>query len=354
MAKSEQANPQVHIPALDGLRALSIALVLIGHFISGNYRSFAFRALFLHADLGVRMFFVISGFLITTLLLNEKTLPGDISLGLFYLRRALRILPAFFLYVLTYTVNFASFPPFPWVLIHLWSLSVEEQFYFVWPLVMKYVGPKTCATIAILAVLVGPSAHVLHRLAGINLPGYGPFPYVCGPIAMGCLLAIWAPQVRRLVVSSRILSDGRTVLLAILSIILVDAIPDSLAAIRVFLEVITNSLLTLCIARLVFIPMGTASRILNSAPFVLVGKLSYSLYLWQELFLNANPANVPISFPFPLNFVAIVVAASISYWGLEVRFLYLRKKLRAIPERLATAPSTRLSSTVPVIRDFVA
>ena len=91
---------QAGIPSLDGLRAISIMLVLPGHgigFLEG--RSFAFRALFLHADLGVRIFFIISGFLITNLLLNERSEFGTISLRLFYIRRAPRILPASCLFI---------------------------------------------------------------------------------------------------------------------------------------------------------------------------------------------------------------------------------------------------------------
>jgi len=121
--------PQGRHPSLDGLRAISIALVLAGHAIKVGPHSFAFSALCLHADLGVRTFFIISGFLITTLLLSERSQSGSISLRSFYIRRALRILPAFFLfvgcvallsifgvtpvpswfwlYVLTYTVDFA-------------------------------------------------------------------------------------------------------------------------------------------------------------------------------------------------------------------------------------------------------
>jgi hypothetical protein len=88
------------IPALDGLRALSIGFVILGHAV-GFRRSFALRYSFLHAELGVRIFFIISGFLITTLLLREKEAFGCISLKLFYIRRALRILPAFCAFVAT-------------------------------------------------------------------------------------------------------------------------------------------------------------------------------------------------------------------------------------------------------------
>ena len=139
------------IPSLDGLRAISIGLVLLGHATRfGLGHSFLFRLAVAHAVLGVDVFFVISGYLITTLLLEEKIKFGTISLRLFYLRRALRILPAFlvfvgtlfvlsalgyidipsrlWIFVLTYTSNFT---PRVWDVGHLWSLSVEEHFYFL-------------------------------------------------------------------------------------------------------------------------------------------------------------------------------------------------------------------------------
>jgi peptidoglycan/LPS O-acetylase OafA/YrhL len=148
------------IPSLDGLRAVSIILVIASHAIQGTH-SFVFRLFFLHSDLGVRVFFIISGFLITSLLLRERAETGRISLPLFYIRRTLRILPPFVLFVgvvaifnafgiiqvppgnwiyaLTYTMNFDTHAP--WVLGHLWSLSVEEQFYLLWPLVMRFARP---------------------------------------------------------------------------------------------------------------------------------------------------------------------------------------------------------------------
>jgi peptidoglycan/LPS O-acetylase OafA/YrhL len=246
------------------------------------------------------------------------------------------------LYVLTYTVNFAPFPPFPWVLIHLWSLSVEEQFYFLWPLVMKSAGTRTCAAVAIIAILANPIVHVAHRLGGPSLPGYGPFPLVCGPIAMGCLLAMNARMVRSRIVSSKIMSDNRVLLLTVLLVFLFDAYPFGYqGAPAVFLGIITNSLLTLCIARLVFIPTCLAGRVLNSAPFVIVGKLSYSLYLWQQLFLRPD-GHAPIVIQFPGNFLAAFAAASACYWGLEVRFLGLRKKFRTQPQSVVSVHASEV------------
>jgi len=352
---SEPAVRMAKIPSLDGLRATSIVLVLAGHTIKAGPHSFGFRALLLHADLGVRVFFIISGFLITSLLLNERSKSGSISLRQFYIRRALRILPAFFLfvgcvallsnfgvipipdwfwlYVLTYTVNFAQRSP--WVLYHLWTLSVEEQFYLLWPLVMKIARPRTWAAVAILAIAASPAVHALHRFLGVRLAFYA-FPFVCGPIAMGCLLAIGAPRVRQVIVSSKVLSHGWILLLTLLSIALLDAIPSEWGAPTVFLGIVTNSLLTLCVARLVFSPAGVSGRILNSAPAVLIGKLSYSLYLWQQLFLNPN-SSAPISTPFPVNLVATLAAASVCYWGLEVRFLKARMKFHKLAQPVASA-----------------
>ena len=241
-------------------------------------------------------------------------------------------------YVLTYTVNFAPFPPFVWVLIHLWSLSVEEQFYLMWPLVMKIARRPAFIAVAILAVFANPVVHAFHKFGGLLLPGYGPFPLVCGPIAMGCLVAIWAGELRRLIVSSKFLSDSRVLLFTILLVAVLDAVPQTSAS-TVLLVILTNSLLTFCVARLVFIPTGMLGHVLNSAPLVLVGKLSYSLYLWQELFLNPNrPSHPPIPAPFPADYLLIFAAASASYWGLEVRFLGLRKKYRNAAAAKREAP----------------
>jgi peptidoglycan/LPS O-acetylase OafA/YrhL len=335
-----------HIPSLDGLRALSIVLVILGHAMPFGPYSFWVAVPLRHSDLGVRIFFVISGYLITTLLLNERAQFGKISLRLFYIRRALRILPAFFLYAgcvalltaigvitvparywvfaLTYTVNFGQFDAC-WVFAHLWSLSVEEQFYLAWPLLMKIANLRTCAWIAVLSIFASPVFRAVHQAGGFELPVHA-FPLACGPIAMGCLLALEPDRIRRWMVTSRLLSDRRIFFVAVLLVAVLDVIPNHFGAPTIFLGIFTNLLMTLCIARLIFIPRGLAARILNSPPVVMLGKLSYSLYLWQELFLR--PENPPIRTPFPVNILLAIGCASISYWGLESRFLGLRRKYR--------------------------
>ena len=139
------------IPSLDGLRAVSISLVVVGHWTELRYHSDVAGAF---ANLGVRIFFIISGYLITTLLLQEYEKSSTIQLREFYVRRAYRILPAAIAFMVPVFVIFwhelrwyhmaaaalylANFDfAHPWFLGHLWSLSVEEQFYFLWPGVLK-------------------------------------------------------------------------------------------------------------------------------------------------------------------------------------------------------------------------
>src|SRR5258707_6001753 len=133
------------IPSLDGLRAISISLVVVGHWTELRYHSStAADVAGAFANLGVRIFFIISGYLITTLLLKEYGKTSTIGLREFYVRRAYRILPAAIVFMVPVFVIFwrelslyhmAAAALYlgkfvfsdPWVLGHLWSLSVEEQ-----------------------------------------------------------------------------------------------------------------------------------------------------------------------------------------------------------------------------------
>jgi peptidoglycan/LPS O-acetylase OafA/YrhL len=159
-SKLASGSPQGRIPSLDGCRAISVFLVLFGHACETKNLDFSryLPRLGQVATLGVTVFFVISGYLITSLLLEEERRHGRISLSMFYLRRAFRIWPVAYayiavvaalqaagaltlprynlLYAATFTMNLA--PQGSWWLGHLWSLAVEEQFYFVWPAVFLF------------------------------------------------------------------------------------------------------------------------------------------------------------------------------------------------------------------------
>src|SRR5260221_4908735 len=128
----------MRIPSLDGLRAISIALVVWCHVGDG-------RGMYSYGSFGVTIFFVISGFLITHLLAAEEEKRGSVSISDFYRRRAFRILPPAILYLLV-TAGLTSgvdvlhcllfvrnLNPGSEVTSHYWSLSIEEQFYLIWP-----------------------------------------------------------------------------------------------------------------------------------------------------------------------------------------------------------------------------
>ena len=286
-------NSGKRIPSLAGLRAISIVLVLISHAQRPGTHPFWFSLLFLHADLGVRVFFVISGFLITTILLKEP------SLKRFYSHRARRILPAFavFLiaaillgapkadwpYIFTWTVNFDPHPA--WMIGHLWSLSVEEQFYILWPLAIAFTGRRTWTLIAVAAIFAFP-------LKAINPALHYAFPVVCGPIALGCLLALYPIRVR---VPAWVFVPF---------IIVLDAYD---------IRFVVNILVALCVARVVAVP----PRVLNWPPLMWLGKISYSLYLFQQLFFDSISGKPAIPLPFPLNLAGALAVATASYYFIE-------------------------------------
>src|ERR1700722_8365542 len=180
---SAQLDSGGRIASLDGLRAISIALVVGYHAINAatqvkSHRDYVgpWEHLF-NGGLGVSIFFVISGFLITHLLLREMKKSGTISLKDFYIRRTFRIWPAFFFYlgiiVLLYWMhligiarrgvvaagafvyNYVPHVGNPLVA-HSWSLSVEEQFYLFWPVVLLALGSRRATVIALIIVLVCP------------------------------------------------------------------------------------------------------------------------------------------------------------------------------------------------------
>jgi len=175
-----------NIPSLDGMRAISILLVIAGHSTQhfGRWIKIPGPTYILFAHTGVSVFFVISGFLITSLLLKELDEAGTISLKRFYLRRAFRIFPPFYLYLgiifvltvagifqvplrafffaATYTSNYYFGGGGAFVgLQHLWSLCVEEQFYLLWPAVLLLLGKRRATYCAIFLIFISPLSRVL-------------------------------------------------------------------------------------------------------------------------------------------------------------------------------------------------
>jgi peptidoglycan/LPS O-acetylase OafA/YrhL len=351
------------IPSLDGIRAVAILLVLWAH-VSGG-RGYPAWANIWTANphyhlgiLGVRIFFVLSGFLITGLLLEERARHGRVSLRQFYLRRTLRIVPAYAAYLsvvlvlawaglvsltrtdvahaLTYTTNYD--PARSRVVTHLWSLSVEEQFYLLWPAVVAVLALRRAARVAVGVVLVVP----LVRLAAVTwFPGSaqaggGPFEVTADALAIGCLLALWRDELW----ASRVY---RALLLARWPIPLLFAV-GMLCGLSTKLGLLVGETcvlvaIGLAIDRSVRRPTGLAGRVLNARPMVAIGVASYSLYLWQQLVLDASPT---ATFAFPIN---LAMAGALA-WG---SYRYIEQPALRWRQRLTARRTRHLVSAAPVV-----
>jgi peptidoglycan/LPS O-acetylase OafA/YrhL len=320
------------IPSLDGLRGISIALVMLAHLAdTRNAPAWLSSPVFDHGVLGVRVFFVISGFLITRLIFDEIALTGRLSLKLFYIRRALRIFPAFYVYLAvvalasslhwldipgrnlafaaTYTMNYVL--DGRWETGHLWSLAVEEQFYLLWPFTLYALGGRRALMLAALLAVTAP-----YGLLALYVHGAGPyllatttFPLVADGLAAGCVLGGWLEtwlrndRFRRAIASRW----GECVPALVLGLDFVDhhsVIYHGLS------QLLTTAGICYCVARYTTVVDSFGARVLASPSLVWVGRRSYSLYLWQQLFLNRYHATVLQMFPLNIGFAFACAAAS--------------------------------------------
>jgi peptidoglycan/LPS O-acetylase OafA/YrhL len=356
------------IPSLDGLRALAILLVLFSHAhfpLDGWMPVAAVKGR--GGFLGVQLFFVLSGFLITTLMLREIDRTGRLSLRAFYLRRALRILPAYVCYLAvlallqwggalrlrgldwlaaaTYTVNFL--PSYPESISHVWSLSVEEHFYLLWPPLVAACTAVTCRRLAVgcMAVALAARWGFLLFSPGRNAIDLWTFTRL-DDIAAGCLLAYLARDPGwRGRLDAAVATPAR--LAALLMVFLAAQLCFSrVVGARLFAPTplalalgLANDVNVLTIALLMWAalrrPGGSCGRLLNHPAAALVGAMSYSLYLWHALFFTPSS---PLSW-FPANLVGTFAAAAVSYYLIERPFL-------AIKDRVGAAPPPRLPAPV--------
>lgn len=359
------------IPSLDGFRAISILMVLYGHLDdTRNYPRATIGMLGRRmgdlGHLGVLVFFVISGFLITTLLMGERAKTGTISLKQFYLRRVLRIFPAFYVLILalllatwlgwiqltgrdfafamTYTVNY--YPDHPWQIGHLWSLSIEEQFYLLWPPALLVLRERRAFVLAIAAIFAAPllraaiREYALHVNPGTPLVGMSIFPAMFDYIATGCALALLRPWLLTQTWYLR-LTASRWLLLAVPLIFLINRL-DGYTLVMLLGSPVLNVCVALLIESCTRHDRTFAGRFLNWKPVAALGVLSYSLYLWQQPFLDRR-SNAWVN-AFPQNLVFAFVAALLSYFVVERAFLGLRNRFR----RTATMPTHDLVGVLSV------
>jgi peptidoglycan/LPS O-acetylase OafA/YrhL len=316
------------IPSLDGLRAISITLVILSHLVKWHHIKLDMPGAY--GTLGVQMFFVLSGFLITSLLLKEQADKGTISLRRFYVRRAFRILPAALVYLIVATLLFwrqmrwmhvaaALFyianmdSSLPWVLGHLWSLSIEEQFYLIWPLAIK---TWFRYRIPVLLAVFGftPIFHAILYALRVKNGLVGSLPVFADQLAIGCLLAILAPRLPKI--------SKPFAVAMLLAIALTPLYPATSPSRTLFMLFVLRPLVAVSLAGVLLHAIQVPYSFLNWRPITWIGQISYSLYLWQQVFCSNPRLHLGYSLVIPA-----VACACLSYYFVEKPLLRLRETL---------------------------
>ncbi len=324
MKERPKTEPNSRIPGLDGLRALSVLLVVVSHVllsISPNElgRWEVLRP-YLHGGLGVLFFFVISGYVITRMLLREWQEFGSVSVAEFYKRRVIRLFPAAALFVVTtsvlslgmgqevssrclltaFTFSEGVFRQCDWNLAHLWSLTAEELFYLGWPFLFLRVQKKpglrwygiTVACCATLRV-----ALYLANRRGLNFPIDFSIVTHFDQMATGSLLALLEKRYPQTL--SRVFQrwgalpwTGVAVIIGIQGASHLGCAGWLLLPFGPLLKAIAFASI---MASFTFRPAGVLFNIATTRVATTIGLLSYSLYLWQQPFFRhvASGSAVP-------------------------------------------------------------
>ncbi len=359
-----------YIPGLDGMRAIAVLIVMVAHFGLSHI---------IPGGFGVTVFFFISGFLITRLLLAESEKDGRIGLKNFYIRRFLRLLPALYFMLLvtyfglaflgarpgmpetiaaaTYTMNyydlwltFNNQPQVgPWG--HLWSLAVEEHFYLLYPLVLILFGTNLKGALrASMAICGLVLAWRLIAFYGLNFPGkynYAASDARFDSIVYGCVLSLMM----------HLKPDGNLLKRITGFVPFAGAIATLLVCFLIrdegFRQTVRYSLQGLALfvvfRNLYFwSTLNFAARILEWKPLALTGKISYGLYLWHIPIALVLDQYSPVEYG-GLSYMAIamVLTYAISWFS----FQYVEKPVVSLRRKFGSHIVKPPSDPSPVKSD---
>jgi peptidoglycan/LPS O-acetylase OafA/YrhL len=338
-----------HLPGLDGLRALAVILVMMLH-----TRLFAGHG-------GVIVFYVLSGFLITWVLLREEARWGAISVRTFWIRRALRIFPVFYVFWLVHLAFVDT--TFQWVpegqrwsafiylsdyyqaitgedrgaMTHTWSLGIEEKFYFLWPLCFRALRTAGRRALA-LGILIGVVQVVRAWITlGLDDPQYAYYAFETrmDQLAIGCLIAVTL-RARMGIGLWRLLCGGpwRSLvpLLAIFGVAVACMSRDHSLRVLYSFPVQAAASGWLVVHMILWSGRGPLAW-LSTRPLQALGRISYSVYLWQMVGIELVTTLWPTAssgVAMLLAWPTVIAIATLSYVAIERPCLHYKRRFQRV------------------------
>jgi peptidoglycan/LPS O-acetylase OafA/YrhL len=344
-----------YLYSLDGWRAMAVIMVMLSHCpplpsFLGHLQG--------AGGSGVQIFFAISGLLICTRLLAEESRFGRISLSGFYLRRVFRILPASLVYLLVVALPIVPFDRPSWLSAlffyrnyysalhgvsaagwftsHFWSLSVEEHFYFLLPSILLFF-PKTRAWIlgALVTVCLALSySYLAHAHYGNTIYGFQRSEFCLPSLLIPAIYAIALKTPEAKAKAVRYLPTWLGCIFGALCFTHLHIFPTEPAN-DLFYQLLRPAFFPLLLLGTIFHPRNILTRLLEFSPLRFIGHISYSLYLWQALFLTHGDSYTgyrisALQHPY-IGIVCTVICAVLSYYFVETPMIALGR--RVIPQR---------------------
>lgn len=337
-----------YIPTLNGWRAVAILLVIGAHSVpmlrnEGSRTSDIAASILSHGGIGVDIFFAISGYLICTLLLREKEL-SRIDLLAFYIRRFFRIVPPIAVYLMVLAILTATavvsvrpkellasllfvrnYSDGSWYTGHFWSLAIEEHFYLFVPFVLSAFAWKESLRIAVAVVICCALIRFCEYL-------WLPLPNIefrtearIDAIMYGAITAL---LVFRNGSALKRMANGAVVISLLGGVLLLCYFIPTMPFRRTIMAIV----MPVPIIYTVLHPESLVGGILEFNLLQWIGKISYSLYIWQMLFLVPGDRDMPLLQSFPVAFVLIFFAASASYFLIERPLIRLGRRVNYKPE----------------------
>jgi len=265
---------------------------------------------------GVGVFFVLSGFLITSRLMTER---GGVNLRRFYMRRMFRIMPCAWAYLIVAFIlvrshmhagevtscvlffrNYVSFGMFSFT-VHFWSLSIEEQFYLIWPGVFVIAGTRRAGWIALTGAVILAALRYQHwsYYASLPLPGSTHTELCADGLLVGCAAAILSPKCKGV---------------RLPTYPLVLAFAWCVYHYSSFVPLVESTIIALLLLSTTLHSTTKLAKALEMPALRYIGKLSYSIYIWQQIPAAFYAHNLAV---LPYKIVVLSVVVLVSYYGLE-------------------------------------